>query len=152
MILDRHKKYEGELEVYLLRKYATAASLFNDYVESAEFDIVRNSDDVTVGRCDIRISDKENEELYYAGNIGYRVYESYRGHSYAYQACLILFDILKREYNREDIIITCSPDNIPSKITLEKLGGMLIEECEVPHNHYLYRRGETVKRIYKYSL
>ena len=152
-MFNRNKKvYKGDKEVYLKCLGGSAPSIFNDYVESVEFDIIRVSDDVKVGRCDIRLAEGINEELYYAGNIGYRVYESFRGHSYAYQACLILFDIIKKDYNRESIIITCSPDNIPSKVTLEKLGGVLIEECDVPKNHYLYRRGETVKRIYEFKM
>ena len=153
MILQtRNNVYTGELDVYLKCISRIRPSVFNGNVRSMEYDIIRCSDEVKVGICDIRLSDGYNEELYYSGNIGYRIYEYYRGNGYAYQACLILFDILKKEYNRENIIITCSPDNIPSKVTLEKLGGELIEECEVPKDHYLYRRGETIKRIYKYKL
>ena len=151
MFSSNKKVYKGDRKVYLKSLGGSAPSIFNDYVESADFDIIRVSDDVKVGRCDIRLAEGYNEELYYAGNIGYRIYESYRGHSYAYEACLILFDILKKDYNRKSLIITCSPDNIPSKVTLEKLGGVLIEECDVPKSHYLYRRGETVKRIYEYK-
>lgn len=138
------------LDVYLIQKSKTKASSFNDYVENVEYTIMRSRDEANVGRCDIRIG--ENEELYYAGNIGYRIYESYRGNSYAYQACLILFDILKKEYNINELKITCSPNNIASKKTIEKLGAEFIEECEVPKNHYLYLRGEKIKRIYTIKL
>ena len=49
-------------------------------------------------------------------------------------------------------LLTCSPDNTPSKKTLEKLGGVLKENVDVPAWHWLYKRGETNKNIYYYSL
>ena len=90
--------------------------------------------------------------LYYAGNIGYHVYERYRGNGYAYKACLELFKIAKNVYHMDKLIITCSPDNIASKKTLIKLGGQLLETCDVPSDHWLYLRGETVKEIYLFKL
>ena len=93
-----------------------------------------------------------NDMLYYAGNIGYHVYERYRGNGYAYKACLELFKIAKNVYHMDKLIITCSPDNIASKKTLIKLGGQLLETCDVPKDHWLYLRGETVKEIYLFKL
>ena len=52
----------------------------------------------------------------------------------------------------DKLIITCSPDNIASKKTLIKLGGQLLETCDVPSDHWLYLRGETVKEIYLFKL
>lgn len=103
-----------------------------------------------LGTCDLRIG--MNDELYYAGNIGYRIYEPNRGHHYAYYACIMLFDIAREEYAMDKLIITCSPDNLPSKKTLEKLNGSLLEVTDVPSWHYLYKRGETIKNIYQYIL
>ena len=52
----------------------------------------------------------------------------------------------------DELIITCSPDNIPSYKTLVKLGGELIELVEVPKNHQLYTIGETQKYIFRYRI
>ena len=93
-----------------------------------------------------------NEELYYAGNIGYRIYGGFRGHHYAYEACLLLFQIAKEKYYMDELVITCSPENIPSHKTLEKLNGTLEDVVEVPSWHWLYRRGEKVKEIFRYQL
>ncbi len=134
-------------DIYLECRAINKPSLFNKNVLGIEYDIVLQSDDTKIGYCDYRAG--MNEELYYAGNIGYRIYEKYRGHSYAYQACLILLDIIKKEYNMDELIITTSPSNTASIVTIEKLGGVFIEECEVPRNHYLYKRGEYIKRIYR---
>ncbi len=99
-----------------------------------------------VGICDLRFG--ENEELYYAGNIGYTVFMRYRGNHYAYKACMILLEIAKKEGIKK-LWITCSPENIASRKTIEKLNSTLLEVADVPHDHWLYRNGETVKNIYE---
>ena len=103
-----------------------------------------------IGECDIRLG--MNEELHYAGNIGYRIYEAHRGHGYAYEAAKMLMKAGKEIYGMKEILITCSPDNIASKKTLERLNGELVETVEVPSWHWLYKRGETVKHVYRFVL
>ena len=122
----------------------------NLYVGSEIYGIYLHRQHSKIGECDIRLG--MNEELYYAGNIGYRIYEKYRGHGYAYFAAEMLMDYARDRHGMKELILTCSPDNIPSKKTLEKLGGELIETVDVPHWHWLYRRGETVKNIYRWQL
>ena len=143
------KRYEGD-PVDLKQEFTRSANAFNNYVPSVIYGIYEHSTDQKVGECDLRLG--MNEELYYAGQIGYRVYEAYRGHGYAYYACLILFAIAHEEYGMDELLLTCSPDNTPSKKTLEKLGGVLKENVDVPAWHWLYKRGETNKNIYYYSL
>ncbi|MBR4164084.1 MAG: GNAT family N-acetyltransferase [Solobacterium sp.] len=114
------------------------------------FGIYIHNTKVHVGECDLRLD--MNEEMYYAGNIGYRIYEPYRGNRYAYQACRILLDLAKRKYGMREIYISCSPENIPSKKTIERLGFEFITHCDVPASHWLYKRGEKNKNIYKLVL
>ncbi len=144
----KKKRYSGDV-VDLVFEYSTKPSQENLYVPSYFYGIYLHQTKTRVGYCDLRVG--HNDELYYAGNIGYRISPAYRGNSYAYYACLVLFEIAK-EKNLEEIYITCSPDNIPSKITLEKLNGELIGVKDVPKEHWLYQRGETVKNIYHYRL
>ncbi|MDO5109101.1 MAG: GNAT family N-acetyltransferase [Erysipelotrichaceae bacterium] len=122
----------------------------NLYVGSEIFCICLHGTNVKIGECDLRLG--MNEELYYAGNIGYRIYERYRGHGYAYESAVMLMNYARDRYGMKELILTCSPDNIPSRKTLEKLGGELIATVPVPHWHWLYRRGETVKNIYRWQL
>ena len=102
----------------------------NLYVGSEIFCICLHGTNVKIGECDLRLG--MNEELYYAGNIGYRIYERYRGHGYASDSDM--------------------PVMRKAAETLEKLGGELIATVPVPHWHWLYRRGETVKNIYRWQL
>ncbi|NLC96370.1 MAG: GNAT family N-acetyltransferase [Erysipelotrichaceae bacterium] len=117
---------------------------------SIYYNIVLHDTNKVVGRCDLRVG--MNWELYYAGNIGYSIDLEYRGNKYAYSACQILFEIAKNDYNMDELIITCSPDNIASYKTCLYLDGKLLETVVVPENHWLAMRGETVKHIFKYKI
>ena len=63
----------------------------------------------------------ESRCVYYYGHIGYHIDEQWRGHHYARRACLLL----KKEIllsGKTSVVITCDPDNIPSRKTCEKIG------------------------------
>lgn len=103
-----------------------------------------------MGACDLRIG--HNARVYYGGGIGYRVEEPHRGHHYAGKACLLLFELARR-HGMEYVIITCSPDNQPSRRTCEWLGGELLEIAELPEdNDMRMEDGETHKCIYRFYL
>ena len=50
------------------------------------------------------------------------------------------------------LLITCDPDNIASRKTIERVGFQFVEVAEVPPNHMLHRQGEHVKAIYRMEL
>lgn len=107
-------------------------------------------DGVKMGVCDLRIG--HNESVYYGGNIGYRVEEAYRGRHYAGKACLLLFKLAKR-HGLEYVIITCNPDNQPSRKTCEYAGGVLLDVAELPEDNAMRMEdGETHKCIYRFEL
>ena len=121
---------------------------YNQYVLTFYYGIYLHDRGVRIGNCDLRIG--HNNELYYAGNIGYHIDPAYRGHHYAYEACVLMLDEAVK--NQMDyILITCSPGNVASRKTIERLGAQYLETTDVPCDHWLYQRGETVKRIYQYS-
>ena len=125
-------------------------SIFNSSTKSIVYSIYRHGEYECIGECDLRFG--MDEELYYAGNIGYRIYDGFRGHHYAYYACQLLLQIAKEEYCFRNVIITCSPDNIASDKTIQSLHAELLQTVNVPKNHWLYRRGEKVKNIYLLTL
>lgn len=102
-----------------------------------------------MGVCDLRIG--HNENLYYGGNIGYRIEEEYRGHHYAGKACLLLFELAKK-HDLGYVIITCDPDNLPSRKTCEYAGGKLLEIADLPEHNDMRARGETEKCIFRFAL
>ena len=133
--------YESE-SVDLRIREVIPVSFFNRSPKSIVYSIYRHGD----GECDLRLG--MDEELYYAGNIGYRIYDGFRGHHYAYHACKLLLQIAKEEYHFRKVIITCSPENIASDKTIQSLHAELLQTVRVPKYHWLYRRGEKVKNIY----
>ena len=141
--------YESD-SVDLRIREVISVSFFNRSPNSIVYSIYRHGDYECIGECDLRFG--MDEELYYAGNIGYRIYDEFRGNHYAYHACQLLLQIAKEEYHFHNVIITCSPDNIASDKTIQSLHAELLQTVNVPKNHWLYRRGEKVKNIYLLTL
>ena len=105
---------------------------------------------VEMGRCDLRVG--YNDRLYYGGHIGYTVKEGFRGHHYAAKACRLLFRLAKK-HGMDFLYITCGPDNIPSRKTLEYLGGTFLETAELPEdNDMRIEKGEKEISIFRFSL
>ena len=146
----REKKiYKGDV-VDLKEKYRVSEKQAYDRVPTVYYDILLHGSNLKVGSIDLRLT--VEGDMYYYGHIGYNIIRSFRGHNYAYYACLVLFKIAREEFGMDELIITCSPDNIPSYKTLIKLGGELIELVEVPKNHQLFAIGETKKYIFRYRI
>ncbi len=135
-------------EIKLLLEKAVDGDDEKGWVPAYHFAIC-NLDGTKMGACDLRIG--HNDNLYYGGNIGYRIDEPYRGHHYAGKACLLLFELAKR-HELGYIIITCNPDNYASRRTCEYAGGELLEIAQLPEENDMRARGETEKCIYKFVL
>ncbi|MGE5611779.1 MAG: GNAT family N-acetyltransferase, partial [Bacillota bacterium] len=82
-----------------------------------------------MGHVSFRIGDHWN--IKYAGQIGYVVEEAFRGHRYAERSSRLLLPFVRR-HGLEEIWITCGPDNLASRRTLEGLGAELVEIVDVP--------------------
>lgn len=120
------------------------------YVPSINYEIVLDDPSMVVGRCVLRLG--HNDNTFWGGNIGYYVDEKYRGHGYAYEACLLLFETAKAR-GLNELYITCNPENIASKKTCEKLPkGVLLGELEIPLDNEMRDKGEYRKCIFKYIL
>ena len=104
-------------------------------------------DNIEVGRVIYRVGN--DNECYFDGHIGYSVYDEYQGNNYAYKACLLLKDIIDKDY----VYISCAPHNIASKKTIEKLGADLIEKTYIPSSlKKFYSEDEYEKLIYKWRI
>lgn len=126
-------------EITLRIRSLVAADETRGFVPAYKFEIVRLSDDAAIGEIDLRLGYVRN--LYFGGNIGYCVKEAYRGNGYAGKACRLVFEIA-RAHQMPYVIISCRADNAPSRRTLEKLGGTLLETRVPPSYSSLYRLGE----------
>lgn len=145
----KKKIYKGGI-VSLKERYREDENTAYDGVPAIYYDIIRSEDNIKVGQTDLRLTSEG--DMYYYGNIGYNIRNQYRGNHYAYYACKLLFEIARDEFNMRELIITCSPDNVASYKTLERLGGELVELADVPKNHTLYALGEKKKYVFKYKI
>lgn len=114
------------------------------------FKICLVSDALEIGHCDFCVGN--TEKLYFRGNIGYTIYEKYRGNHYAGKACLLLFD-LARKHGMNYLYITCNPENIASRKTCEYVGGVLESTIDLPTDNDMYiYDDERRKCIYRFNL
>lgn len=120
-----------------------------NYVPAYHFNICDLNGNI-MGYCDLRIG--YNDNLYYGGHIGYGINEEYRGHHYAAKACKLLFKLAKM-HGMDYLYITCNPNNLPSRKTLEYLQGDFLGIVELPiDNDMRINEGETHKCIFKFDI
>lgn len=100
------------------------------------------------GHINFRIGDTDHIRLY-AGHIGYKVDEAFRGHGVAFQACRAISRFVGSIY--KTVIITIDLDNLASIRTIERLGAKFLNEVTLPPNDPRYQPGGKKKR-YEWSL
>jgi tagatose 1,6-diphosphate aldolase len=100
------------------------------------------------GHINFRVGDTEHIRLF-AGHLGFAINEPFRGRGWAGQACRALAPFVRTIYNT--VIMTCDPDNLASRRTIEKLGAQFLEEVSLtrPVSHC---DGIRTKRRYEWKL
>ena len=81
----------------------------------------------------ISYRDGESRCIYYFGHIGYHIDPPYRGNHYARRACLILRKEIIRS-GKNSVVITCDPENEPSRKTCVSLGCLWEGITSVPED------------------
>ena len=64
--------------------------------------------------------DGESRCVYYFGHIGYHIDPPYRGHHFAWRACMLIRNEILLS-GKSSVVITCDPDNDASRKTCERL-------------------------------
>jgi len=138
---------DGEIDLKIEDK--TPSNEEKGYVPAYKYRITRHNSNDSIGNIDIRIG--YNDNLYYGGHIGYRIEKSYRGNSYASKACKIIKQVAIA-HGMDKLIITCNPDNSPSRRTCEKAGLKFNEIVDLPSHNEMYQEGARQKCIYEWIL
>jgi len=115
-----------------------------------KFQVVLHGSDKPIGHINLRFGNDE-KIMNYIGHVGYGIDEDYRGNKYAYQACQLLKTLLN-DYQIESVIITCSPDNYPSRKTCQLLGATLLEIIDIPKGSDAYSETEPSKCRFKWTV
>ena len=111
---------DGELELALME--ARQAVPEEGRVPEYKFEM-RHESGAKAGSLGFRINLTE-QLASYGGHIGYDVEPEYRGANFAARSCRLLFPLAAR-HGIQELLITCAPDNIASRRTIEKIGGKL---------------------------
>ncbi len=89
----------------------------------------------------------ESPAVFFFGHIGYHIQPEWRGHHYAEKACRLIREEILRS-GKSSVVITCDPDNEPSRKTCRALG--CLWESEVPVDEWLQRKYDISPRKERY--
>jgi len=103
-----------------------------------------------MGRIRLRVGWNE-DVIRYAGHVGYAVEPAYRGRHYAERACRLIGPLAKR-HGMTNLWITCQPDNMASRRTLERLGAECVGVIDVPPGYPLAAGVERKKMCFRLEL
>ena len=129
-----------------------------EYLHTAEHPVCRvparyyqilNDRGEHVGNINLRLNTGEAITRY-AGHVGYEVFPQHRGHGYAAQSVRLLIPAA-RENGILTLWITCDPENIASRRTLERAGAEYVETIAVLYNHAIFLAGHPRKCRYRLS-
>lgn len=106
-----------------LQNNSSPLTVQSDWVVSSTFFAIRESDSRIVGMVDIRHA--LNDFLRnYGGHIGYGVRPSERNKGYATQILMLALDYC-RHLGLENVMLSCNKENVASRKTILKCGGVL---------------------------
>jgi len=139
--------YLSNGEIHLECTKQSPADPVKKYVPAYHFDIKKA--DEKVGEINLRIG--YTEGLYYGGNIGYGIEETYRGNGYAVEACKLVSSIAKG-HGMRILFITNDALNTASRRVCEKLGAQFIEKVALPEWTDLYKEGQRFSNIFAWEI
>lgn len=97
-----------------------------------------------VGTINLRAGSTPHLERY-AGHIGYGVHASHRGHHYAARSVVLLLPLAGR-LGIDPLWVTCDPENMASRRSLEIAGAEFVEIVEVPQNCGIRKYGGKLRK------
>lgn len=136
-------------EIFLKLDRTSEADPEKGYVPAYRFRICRIEDDAELGWIDLRIG--HNRSTAFGGNIGYAVYEPFRGNHFAGKACRLLPG-LARKHGMRALFIACAPENEPSRRTCLYAGTRLMDVVDIPEWHEMYAEGKRKACRYRLDL
>lgn len=81
----------------------------------------------------------------YAGHIGYGVHAMHRGHHYAARS-VVLLRLLACSLGIDPVWITCDPENVASRRSLEIAGADFMEIVDVPEDCGIRKYGGKTRK------
>jgi predicted acetyltransferase len=136
---------DGDLELVLVETQRAIDSAWK--VPAYIFHMRHIPSGSKMGRITFRIGDSR-WITHFAGHIGYAVEEPFRGNGLAGRSCRLLLPFVRR-HGIDPVWITCGPENLASRRTLEKLGAEMVEIIEAPPEYPLPEGADRRKCRYR---
>jgi predicted acetyltransferase len=154
-LLHRHRPAENliDKDLRLILKESGLASGPDATVPVYKFKMAHIHSGVTMGEINLRAGYTENIELY-RGNIGFTVYEGFRGDHLSGRSCLLLKPFIG-SLGLETIWLTCNADNVASERNLVYIGAQYVDTTHVrDDSHYAayYPVHARVKLRYRWDI
>ena len=119
-------------------------------VPTWSFRMVQAESGEELGTIRLRVGDSRHVVMY-AGHVGYGVDERHRGHRYAERALRLLLPVARR-LGLDPLWVTCDPENVASRRTLERMGAEFVEAVDVPEDCVIFQSGHPRKCRYRIDL
>ncbi len=132
----RHGDLELRLADYSLHSFHRVPTYF--------FRMMSIDRDEEMGKINLRIGSSPHIERY-AGHIGYGVHPAHRGHHYASRSLVLLLPFA-RCLAIDPLWITCDPDNVASRRSLELAGAEFLEIVDVPEDCGIRKYGGKLRK------
>ncbi|MAX25347.1 MAG: GNAT family N-acetyltransferase [Phycisphaeraceae bacterium] len=110
---------------------------------------IHNTQGAELGHINFRVGDTEHIRKV-AGHIGYAIHSEQRGNGYAAQACEAIRPWVRHFY--DEVWITCDPQNIASRRTIEKLDTRYVDTIDIPEHEKQYQLGTRQKCRYRWRV
>ena len=120
------------------------------HVPAWSFCMVHAESGEELGTIRLRVGDSRHVVMY-AGHVGYSVKERHRGHRYAGRALQLLLPVARR-FGLDPLWVTCDPENVASRRTMERIGARLVEEVDVRPDCVIFQSGHPRKCRYRIDL
>lgn len=146
--LDPGQLRDGKLKLQLAR--CVPADPSREWVPAYIFSMRMPPGNQLAGSISLRLGQSAYLQMY-AGQVGYTVELPYRGQGLAARSLRLLFPLARR-HGLNPLWVTCNPDNVASRKTCERAGGILVETVDVPPDTELYARGDIQKCRYRFDL
>lgn len=149
MLFHRNRAEYTDGEIDLIPLHFTPANREMGFGREQIWRITLHDQHREIGQISYRAG--ESRYVYYYGHIGYHIDPPWRGHHYARSACQLIVPEIDRS-GKSSVVITCDPDNVPSRKTCEALGCLYERTVPVPEDiREKYEIG-PVKRRYIWRL
>jgi predicted acetyltransferase len=142
---------DGDLTLRFIAKGQTSPP--DKEIRCYQFEMVQTVSEETMGKINLRAGYTENIQ-YYRGNIGFTVFERFRGHHFSARSCLLLKPLIQF-LKLHPIWLTCNADNYASQKNLEMIGAQYLETITMPADSpYItfYPPEARVKRRYQWEI